>query len=72
MLAIYAEHDDYFGPPVREQLRGALEKHGKPHEIRVYDGTAHGFFNDTRAEVHNAEASKDAWERVLTLFRENL
>ncbi len=72
ILAIYAEHDDWFGPPVREKLRQALEEHGKSFEIKVYPGAHHGFFNDTRADVHDKEASADAWQRVLKLFRENL
>ncbi len=72
ILAIYAENDNFAGPSVRQQLEAALQQHGKPHEIRVYPGTQHAFFNDTRAEVYDRKAATDAWERVLTLFRENL
>ncbi len=36
VLAIYAEHDDWVTPQIREQLRQALERHNRPHEIRVY------------------------------------
>lgn len=72
VLAIYAENDNWITPAVREELSGALERHGKRFEIRVYPGTHHGFFNDTQADVHDAAASADAWQRVLALFRENL
>jgi len=72
VFAVYAEHDDWIGPPVREKLHQALTEHGKTAEIKVYPGTHHGFFNDTRPEAHHAEASKDAWNIVLRLFRENL
>jgi carboxymethylenebutenolidase len=72
LFVVYAEHDDFFGPPVQNALRQAMSEHGKKCEIKVYPGTSHGFFNDTRPEIHNADASKDAWAKVLTLFRENL
>jgi carboxymethylenebutenolidase len=72
VFAVYAEHDDFFGPPVREALREALTKHGKQFTIETYPGTSHAFFNDTRPEVHNPEASKDAWSRVIELFKANL
>jgi carboxymethylenebutenolidase len=72
IFAVYAEHDDWIGPPVREKLQQALTEHGKQHEIKVYPGTSHGFFNDTRADVHDRAASQDAWQNVLKLFRANL
>jgi carboxymethylenebutenolidase len=49
-----------------------LEEHGKQFEMKVYPGTHHGFFNDTRKDVHDAKASADAWKHVIALFRENL
>jgi carboxymethylenebutenolidase len=72
VLAIYAEHDDWVTPQVREQLRTALERHGKRFEVKVYPGTQHAFFNDTRPGIHDAAAAADAWQRVLTLFRQSL
>jgi carboxymethylenebutenolidase len=71
VFAVYAEQDTFFGPPVREALENALRQNNIEHEVRVYPGH-HGFFNDTRAEVHDPGAAQDAWKRVLTLFRENL
>lgn len=72
VLAIYAEHDSWAGPPVREALEAALEKHGKQFEVKVYPGTEHAFFNDTRPQVYREAAAKDAWQRILALFRANL
>jgi len=69
---VYAENDGWVTEEVREQLRKALSQHGIEHEIKVYPGTDHAFFNDTRAEVYNRDAANDAWERVLSLFRANL
>jgi carboxymethylenebutenolidase len=72
VFAIYAEHDDWASPSAREALQAALTKHGKTFEVKVYPGTEHAFFNDTRPEVYKAAAAADAWGRVLSLFRASL
>lgn len=72
VLAVYAEHDQWVTPQVAQQLRSALERHGKQFDVRVYPGTLHAFFNDRRPEVYNEAAARDAWQRVLSLFRQNL
>jgi len=72
VFAVYAEHDDWAGEGVRTALAQALEKHGIKHEIKVYPGTEHAFFNDTRPEVFKKGAADDAWARVLELFRAEL
>ncbi len=72
VFAVYAEHDDWVGPAVRQSLDDALTRHGKQHQIKVYPGTHHGFFNDTRQEVYASAAAADAWDNVLRLFRDNL
>jgi carboxymethylenebutenolidase len=71
LFVVYAEKDTFFGPPVQEALRQALTEHNKPHEIKVYPGADHGFFANTNP-THDPEAARDAWEKVLALFRENL
>jgi carboxymethylenebutenolidase len=72
VFAAYAEHDDWAGPAVREALEAALKQHGKQHEVKTYPGTQHAFFNDTRPDAYNETAAKDAWGKVLELFRANL
>jgi carboxymethylenebutenolidase len=37
-----------------------------------YPGTEHAFFNDTRPEVYDADASALAWDRTVELFRKRL
>jgi carboxymethylenebutenolidase len=44
----------------------ALTEAGVEHEVVVYDGAPHSFF-DRRFEEH-ADASADAWERVLAFL----
>ena len=69
-LFIAGKRDAWINPEKVNGLRDAAAKYGLPVETVSYDAD-HAFFNDTRPEVYNAEAAKDAWERVLTLFEEH-
>ncbi|MBI4198557.1 MAG: dienelactone hydrolase family protein [Chloroflexi bacterium] len=71
LLGIYAEHDERVTAGV-PALREALTRAGKRFETHVYPGTQHAFFNDTRPEIHNAAASRDAWAKTLAFFAANL
>jgi carboxymethylenebutenolidase len=51
-----------------EKLRGM----GKDATVKTYPDADHAFFNDTRPEVYNAEASEDAWRLTLDFFRRNV
>jgi carboxymethylenebutenolidase len=53
------------------KLEAELAKDGVPHDIKIYPGTRHSFFND-QGHAYNAEASQDAWQRTLTFFAERL
>ena len=69
----YAENDrGNAAPEAITALGEELRAMGKDAVFHVYPGTHHAFFNDTRAEVHDAAASKTAWERTLALFRAHL
>ncbi|MCO5297891.1 MAG: dienelactone hydrolase family protein [Fimbriimonadaceae bacterium] len=72
VLGFFAEHDAYASPESMAALSKQLDELGKPHEFHLYTGAHHAFFNDDRQEVYNEEAAKDAWERTLLFFDENL
>ena len=72
VLGHYAENDQFAGPAAARALEGQLKSLGKQVEFHIYPGTDHAFFNDTRPDVHNAEASKQSWERTLAFFRQHL
>lgn len=72
VLGIYAERDAYVPPSAVHELEGQLKQHGKSVEMHIYPGMDHGFFNDTRQDVYNEEAARDAWNRVLRFFGEHL
>jgi carboxymethylenebutenolidase len=68
VLGLYGELDA--GIPVREirLMDEALQAAGTPVEVVIYEGAQHAFFNDTRPDSYNAEASADAWPRMLAWF----
>jgi carboxymethylenebutenolidase len=41
-------------------------------EIIEYPGTDHAFFNDTRPEVYDADASRALWDRTLAFLSDQL
>ena len=52
-------------------LETELTAAGIPHDLRVYPGTKHSFFNDTLPS-YDAPAAADSWERVLAFFTEHV
>ncbi len=65
-LAIYGALDARIDAGI-PAIRQAMEKAGVVHEIVVYDGAGHGFFNNTGAS-YNAQAAQAAWNRVTAWF----
>ena len=72
ILGHYAENDQFAGPQAARALESQLKEQGRDVEFHIYPGTSHGFFNDTRPDVHDAAASKLTWERTLAFFRQQL
>jgi carboxymethylenebutenolidase len=56
------------GLPAFEEALGAADV---DYELRIYPGTGHAFFNDTRPS-YGPEAARDAWARMLAFFAETL
>jgi len=52
-------------------LESALERHGIAHDIKIYPGAGHSFFND-RGGAYDKAAAGDSWTRVLRFFAEHL
>lgn len=65
----YAEQDDYFNPEAVAGLKKQLDAGGVEHELFIYPGVDHAFFNDNRPEVHDPDAAALAWTRTLDFFR---
>jgi carboxymethylenebutenolidase len=72
MFYAYGENDGWIQRADVDRLNVALRRFNKTGEAKVYTGCSHGFFNDTRPDVYSARDAKDAWERSLKLFDQNL
>jgi carboxymethylenebutenolidase len=72
VLGHYAENDDWASPATVRELEMKLKSLGKDAEFHTYAGTHHGFFNNTRAEVHAPEASQQSWQRTIEFYRKHL
>lgn len=69
VVGSYPEQD--FTARSGRALDGALTRFGIKHDIKVYPGARHSFFNDTGGSF-NREAADDAWARLLKFFGEQL
>jgi len=69
VLGIFGGADKGIPPEAVETFRDALAATGIPHEVVAYPAAPHSFF-DRKAEDF-ADASADAWERVLAFIRTN-
>jgi carboxymethylenebutenolidase len=73
VLGHYAENDDWASPAAAAALKKQIsDASGVPVEFHQYAGTHHGFFNDTRSEVHAPDASKECWDRTLSFYGKHL
>jgi carboxymethylenebutenolidase len=70
LLIHYASLDERInaGWPAYEK---ALQENHKPFTVYMYEGTNHGFHNDTTPRYDEA-AAKLAWQRTLDFFNKNL
>ena len=72
VLGHFAENDAFASPAAAKETEGKIKAAGQPAEVHIYPGTEHGFFNDTRPDVHKPDEAKQSWERTLAFFREHL
>jgi carboxymethylenebutenolidase len=72
VLNILGEGDH---PDLIESIRAVdnyLGEKGNAHELVIYSGAQHAFFNDTRPHIYHPEAAADAWSRTLNWLRKYL
>lgn len=70
-LFIAGKRDAWINAEKVNGLKDSAAKYNLPIDVISYDAD-HAFFNDTRPEVYDAEAAKDAWAKVLEHFRKYL
>ena len=66
ILALQAGDDQNITAEANAAFEAALEEAGVEHELVVYDGAPHSFFDRKQEEF--ADASEDAWNRVLAFI----
>ena len=66
VLALQAGDDQSISAADNAAFEEALGREGVEHEIVVYDGAPHSFFD--RKQEDFAEASEDAWKRTLAFI----
>jgi carboxymethylenebutenolidase len=69
VVGSYPDHD--FTTKQGQKLDVELERFQVPHDMKIYTGAKHSFFNDT-SRNYNESAAQDSWKRVLTFFGEHL
>lgn len=68
VLGIFAEKDGFVNAQVVGDLAAKLTKAKKSFEFKTYEGVSHAFMNETRKDVYDAEAARDAWNRAVDFF----
>lgn len=54
-----------------QKLDVELDRYNIPHDIKIYAGAKHSFFND-QGRAYEAKAAQDSWQRVLAFFKEHI
>jgi carboxymethylenebutenolidase len=70
MMLQYAENDDRVNA-TQAPYKVALEKANKEFLIYVYEGTQHGFHNNSTPRYNEKNATL-AWDRTITFFKKHL
>jgi carboxymethylenebutenolidase len=70
LLIQYAENDPRVNAS-REAYREALEANKKDFVMHIYEGTRHGFHNNSTPR-YDEEQAKIAWDRTIAFFKKHL
>ena len=69
VVGSYPERD--FTASAARALDKELDRHGIDHDIKIYPGAGHSFFNE-QGRAFNRAAAEDSWSRVTRFFGERL
>jgi carboxymethylenebutenolidase len=71
VYAFFGTEDSLIPQEHADRVEAALKENNISHQIFRYEGADHGFFCDQRAS-YNEEAAKDAWDKAMQLFSQEL
>ena len=69
VVGSYPEKD--FTAGAGRALDQALDKYAIDHDIKIYPGASHSFFN-AQGRAYNQPAADDSWDRVMAFFGKHL
>lgn len=72
VLGLYGELDGGIPVSMVQDFEKELERNDIEHDIHIYAGAQHAFFNDTRPQAFHPEAAEDAWKRALNWLNKHL
>lgn len=68
ILGLFGDLDQGIPVDTVKQFEKDLKANNKTHHIEIYQDAHHAFFNDTRLQIYNEAAAKDAWQRTQDWF----
>ena len=71
VLGSYGAEDEGIPKAQVDMLRDTLARSGVPHEVTLYPGAGHAFFNDTRPSYREGPAM-DTWMKSVAWFNRYL
>jgi carboxymethylenebutenolidase len=71
VLGIFAELDSGIPPAAVDEFESSLDAAGIQNDITIYPGVNHSFANPS-GDRYAPDESKDAWEKTLSFFEDNL
>lgn len=71
VLGIFGAEDEGIPPKEVKAFESALNEVGISNSIHIYDGAGHAFANPSGTR-YQEEAAKDAWQKTVSFFEENL
>ena len=71
VLGIFAELDNGIPPETVKEFEMSLDEVGIQNDITIYPGVNHAFANPS-GDRYAPEESKDAWQKTLSFFADNL
>lgn len=68
----FAENDEYVDDSEIETLKATLSEHKVASQVKIYQGTQHGFCFPERAAMYVESAAEDVWRISFELFDRQL
>lgn len=72
VLGLFGGQDRGITPNDVHAFEAAMNKAGKPIEIKIYDDAGHAFENPNNKDGYRAADAEDAWKRTTAFLEKNL